>query len=143
MLILTPESVRNIIKKKDRVEIAKMVVVDCLSFSFPSGDGFVFYINRNYNPIFKGVPKSTCRTDVIDLYKKYRFFLRYLFFELNCRVSVTSDFGLTINKLGIFTLTCHWVDHNWVMQKRIIAFKFDEDRQHTGKLIAIEILDCL
>ena len=124
-------------KKKERVEIAKMVAYDCLPFSFPSGLGFVTYIQRCYNPLFEGIPRSTCRADVIDLFKKYRFYLRHVFNSLNCNVCLTADLGLSLNKLDFFAITCHWVDDNWVMQKRIIAFLYDEGKgRHDGKFLA-------
>ncbi|XP_060167970.1 uncharacterized protein LOC132598859 isoform X2 [Lycium barbarum] len=114
-----------------------MVAYDCLPFSFPSGLGFVTYIQRCYNPLFEGIPRSTCRADVIDLYKKYRFYLRHVFNSLNCNVSLTADLGLSLNKLDFFAITCHWVDDNWVMQKRIIAFLYDEGKgRHDGKYLA-------
>ena len=47
-------------KLRDREEITKMVVVGCLPFSFPSSDAFIHYIQAIYNPMFNGVPRSTC-----------------------------------------------------------------------------------
>ena len=55
-------------------------------------------------------------------------------------MSLTSDLGRTVNKNDYLTVTCHWMDSNFVMQKRILAFLYDEDRKHTRVFIVDSIV---
>ena len=65
-------------KLRDWEEIAKMVVVGCLPFSFPSSDAFIRYIQAIYNPMFNGIPRTTCRSDIFRLHSQYCFYLSTL-----------------------------------------------------------------
>ena len=109
-----------------------MVAVGCLPFSFPSSDAFIRYIQAIYNPMFNGIPRTTCRSDIFRLHSQYCFYLSTLLKNIQCRLSLTSDLGRAVNKNDYLTVTCHWMDSNFVMQKRILAFLYDEDRKHTG-----------
>lgn len=60
--------------------------------------------------------------------------------NIQCRLSLTSDLGRAVNKNDYLTVTCHWMDSNFVMQKRILAFLYDEDRKHTGQFIVDSIV---
>ena len=37
------------------------------------------------------------------------------------------------------TITCHWIDNNFDIQKHILPFLYDEDRRHTEKFISESI----
>ena len=104
---------------RDREELAKMIAVGCLPFSFASSDAFIHYIQSVYNPMFKGIPRSTCRSDIFRLHGQYAYYLRWLLTNLPCRVSLTSDHGRAVNKNDYLTVTCHWIDSDFVMQKYI------------------------
>lgn len=52
--------------KKDREGLAKMIVLGCLPFSFAASSYLVTYIQRIYNPLFKGIPRSTCSLGFLD-----------------------------------------------------------------------------
>ena len=60
--------------------------------------------------------------------------------NIQCRLSLTSDLDRAVNKNDYLTVTCHWMDNNFVMQKRSLAFLYDEDRKHTGDFIADSIV---
>ncbi|KAM3281158.1 hypothetical protein P3S67_028178 [Capsicum chacoense] len=127
-------------KLRDREEIAKMVAVGCLPFSFPSSDAFIRYIQAIYNPMFNGIPRTTCRSDIFRLHSQYCFYLSTLLKNIQCRLSLTSDLGRSVNKNDYLTVTCHWMDSNFVMQKHILVFLYDEDRKDTGQFIADSIV---
>ncbi|KAM3379572.1 hypothetical protein P3S68_011986 [Capsicum galapagoense] len=126
-------------KLRDWEEITKMVAVGCLPFSFPSSDAFIHYIQAIYNLMFNGIPRSTCRSDIFRLHSQYYFYLPTLLKNIQCRISLTSNLDRAVNKNNYLTVTCHWMDSDFVMQKRILAFLYDEDRKHTGQFIADSI----
>ena len=51
-------------------------------------------------------------------------------------MSLTSDLGRAVNKNDYLTITFHWIDSNFVMQKHTLAFLYDEDRRHTRRFIS-------
>ncbi|CAN4095185.1 unnamed protein product [Withania somnifera] len=112
-----------------------MIVVGCLPFTFASSEAFVLYIQRIYNPMFLGIPRSTCKLDVFRLHAQYAYYLRTLFINIPCRVSLTSDLGRLVNRNDYLTITCHWIDNNFLIQKRILAFIYDENRRHDAEFI--------
>ena len=47
------------------------------------------------------------------------------------RFSLTSDLWTSRNKLGFLSLTIHYIDSNWNLNKRTLSFKILES-PHTG-----------
>ncbi|KAG5610449.1 hypothetical protein H5410_021730 [Solanum commersonii] len=81
-----------------------MVYVCGLPYSFPSHPGFIEYIQQTYNPSFKGFSRNIIK---------------------DCRVFITSNMGRSVNGHDYLTITTHWIDHNWDLQKRIlIAYEY-------------------
>ncbi|KAM3266020.1 hypothetical protein P3L10_003014 [Capsicum annuum] len=113
-----------------------MVAVGCFPFSFPSSDAFIRYIQAICNPMFNGIPRTTCRSDIFRLHSQYYIYLSTLLKNIQCRLSLTSDLGRAVNKNDYLNVTCHWMDSNFMMQKHILVFLYDEDRKHTGQFIA-------
>ncbi|KAM3359038.1 hypothetical protein P3S68_021971 [Capsicum galapagoense] len=135
----TSQIIKKYNKLRNREEITKMVAVGCLPFSFPSSDAFIHYIHVIYNPMFNDIPRSTRRTDMFRLHSQYCFCLSTLLKNIQCRMSLNSDLGRAVNKNNYLIITSHWIDSNFVTQKCILAFLYDEDRKHTGQFIAESI----
>uniref|UniRef100_A0A3Q7GTL7 hAT-like transposase RNase-H fold domain-containing protein n=1 Tax=Solanum lycopersicum TaxID=4081 RepID=A0A3Q7GTL7_SOLLC len=129
---------RTYSKEKDRRELAKMVVVCGLLFSFPSHPGFVHYIRKLYNPDYEGIPRNTIKSDLFKYKKEYSHFLCCLFAYYDSRLSITSDMGRSPSGNDYFTLSVHWIDHEWNMQKRILAYKYVEETK-TSSYIASKV----
>jgi len=66
--------------------------------------------------------------------------LRYLFTHIDCRIAITTDIGRSGNDCDYLTVTSHWNDEDWIMQKRIISYRIINSR-HTGKFIANTVAD--
>ncbi|KAK3218649.1 hypothetical protein Dsin_012619 [Dipteronia sinensis] len=121
--------------EKNKEELAVMVAVEHLPFSFGEKVGFVNYCQNALNPAMQRVPRSTLTRTMFSIYKKQKNKLKSFFYQFEGRVSVCADiwtdnFG-SHHYMGV---TCHYMDNDWVMQKRIIAFRvFDES--HTAQNI--------
>ena len=136
-------SLRRYNKNVDRVEIAKMIALGAMPFSFPSSDYFITYIQKVYNPMFTGIPRTTCRADIFKLFEEYVIYLRYLFAHLKSKISLTADIGKAANHLDYLTVTAHWIDDEFNMQSRILALKYDEDQSHNARYIVETICNVI
>src|ERR1035438_3910763 len=69
--------------------------------------------------------------------------LKALFAYQNNKVSITSDIW-TAGKhgLGYSCVTGHWMDDNWVLQKRVLSFRVLES-PHTANVIFKSIIEVL
>ena len=81
------------------------------------------------------MPRNTLKHCVYNLYKQEKKELQKLFVNFNGRVCICSDIWSdhwqSHSYMGI---TCHWIDNEWLMQKRIIAFRVFDER-HTANNI--------
>lgn len=111
-----------------RSGLAEMVAIDHLSFSFGEKLGFTRFCQNFVNPSFKSIPRNTLKRNLLKLFKNSKIELITYFQNNNINVSICSDIWSdhwqTHSYMGI---TCHWVDENYVLQKRILAYRcFDE-----------------
>ena len=74
-------------------------------------------IRELYNLDYEGIPRNTIKSDLFKYQKEYSHFLCCLFAYYDGRLSITSDMGRSPNGNDYFTLTVHWIDHEWNMQK--------------------------
>jgi hypothetical protein len=68
-------------------------------------------------------------------YKKGKKELRNMFNMMNGRVSICSDIWSDHWNLHSYMgITCHWIDDDWILQKRVIAYRVFDER-HTAENI--------
>jgi hypothetical protein len=109
----------NFDQQKARSELAKLVVLHVLPWSFVEYAGF-----RNLcalvNPWFKPINRVTIQNRCIEDYHQFRSCNENFFMKCNHRVSLTGDMWTSNQKLGYFCITYHWIDSKWKVKHRII-----------------------
>ncbi|KAL4615970.1 hypothetical protein ACB092_07G165400 [Castanea dentata] len=78
---------------------------------------------------------STAKRDIMKSYKFYEEKLKSILHAHSGRFCLTSDLWTLRNKLGFLSLTIHYIDSNWNLNKRVISFKMLES-PHTEYNIA-------
>jgi hypothetical protein len=91
---------------------------------------------------FSDVGCQTMCNDCVDKFKVMRQELRNELQSLNSRICLTSDLWTSNQKLGYIYLTAHYIDTNFVLKKKTIAFK-EVKYPHTGLAIEEAITRCL
>jgi len=104
-----------------RCELVRLIVLHELPFSFVEYDGFRSY-SLSLNPLAEKVSRVTIKENCMEAYKNQRASLRDMFKDYNCRVSLTADLWTSNQNSGYMVVTCHYIDDEWRVQKKIIRF---------------------
>ncbi|XP_010473769.1 PREDICTED: zinc finger BED domain-containing protein RICESLEEPER 2-like [Camelina sativa] len=121
--------------------VNELVVVNELPFSFVESEGWKRFC-FNILPLYQTFSRKTCSKDIAGRYLQEKSELKHLFSVEKQRVSLTTDIWVSQStSVNYMVVTGHWIDENWVMQKRILSFKIVTD--HKGETIAGQLLNCL
>ncbi|KAK3230204.1 hypothetical protein Dsin_002085 [Dipteronia sinensis] len=117
---------------KNREELARMVAVEHLPFSFGENVGFNNYCQRALNLAACRVPRTTLTEALENIYEKEKKMLENFLEKYNGRVSVCADILSDHWRMHSYIgVTCHYMDNAWAIQKRILAFRVFDDK-HTA-----------
>ncbi|KAI0504116.1 hypothetical protein KFK09_015063 [Dendrobium nobile] len=86
--------------------------------------------------------RNTVRSDCKKIFIKEKHNIMEQFSKVTSRVCLTSDLWTSINTDGFIYLTAHYIDNDWVLQKKIINFSFMPS-PHDGISIFEKILSLL
>jgi hypothetical protein len=127
---------------RSRKKLARMVIAHEYPFNI-ANHHFLKVFLKDLQPSFKMPSRNTLRADCINIYEEERYKLYDLLGKLDCKLSFTSDLWTSISKdMGFISLTCHYIDDNWVLRKRIINFT-PLPSPHTGQHISQAIYEKL
>lgn len=124
-----------------RRSVNEMIVLNELSFSFAESEGFRRFC-LNVMPCYIVHCRMTATKAIFALFLQEKAALKKLFTDQNKGVSLTTDIWVApTTSCSYMVVTSHWIDANWVVQKRIINFKPVID--HKGETIASHLIQCL
>ncbi|KAL6623219.1 hypothetical protein ACP70R_033098 [Stipagrostis hirtigluma subsp. patula] len=109
-------------EKVSRKALARFVVLQELPFSLVDHEPFRTFCST-LNPWFEMVSRTTIKEDIVGSYEEQRLALREIIHNSDSRVSLTADFWTSVQNMGYLCITCHFIDNDWKLQKRIIAFR--------------------
>ncbi|KAL6838606.1 hypothetical protein ACP4OV_031563 [Aristida adscensionis] len=114
-----------------RQELVKLIVVHELPFSLVEYPKFRSFVS-SLNPWFTHISRTTIKSDCISTYEEGREKLRETLKNITSRVSLTADLWTSNQNLGYLCVTCHYIDLEWRIYKRIIKFALVET-PHDGR----------
>jgi hypothetical protein len=133
-IVMSPEGVSldqwRFSQDTSRRELTRMIALHGLPLSIVDYDGFRRFVS-SLNPIFKMISRRTICSYLLKSSQEQKQALLNVFTSTNSRVSLAMDMWTSSQNLGYMCVTCHFVDEDWKMQKRIIKFSFMKT-PHTG-----------
>ncbi|XP_072990304.1 zinc finger BED domain-containing protein RICESLEEPER 2-like [Typha latifolia] len=120
--------------------MAKMMMVHEYPFNMVEHTWFNILL-KVLNPRYERISRNTMRSDVMKVYESAKEEVKLLL-KGTYRISLTSDLWTSNQNIGYMSLTAHFVDFDWTLQKRIINF-CQLEPPHTGVAISDAIIDCL
>ncbi|CAH9071361.1 unnamed protein product [Cuscuta epithymum] len=110
-----------------------------LPYLFFESRAFKDYAQTCLNPQFRGYSRKTVKKEIIRLYRAKKDRLQIFFANFDGRVTICSDIWEDIyHNLHYLSLTAHFIDNDWNLDKRVLAFREFNDR-HTAEHIYILI----
>ncbi|KAK9664897.1 hypothetical protein RND81_14G075600 [Saponaria officinalis] len=94
------------------------------------------------NPDVKFFARNTIKSDIIRMYTREKDRLVDLLKATCGRVSLTSDCWTSITTDGYISLTAHFINKNWQLQKRVLNFSFLPP-PHTGAAMSVKAITLL
>ena len=127
---------------RDRMvqEFATYVTLDELPFSHGESENLERMIKTSLNPAFRRIPRNTLKRHTQKQYYSARANLIEFFSTFAGKVSLTSDCWSSSQGEPYICITVHWIDSDFILQKRIIAFDV-MDESHSGYNIKQRILE--
>lgn len=124
-----------------RRSVNEMIVLSELPFAFVESEGFRRFCH-NILPMYTVHCRRTATKDIFARFVQDEADLKKLFSCKKHRVSLTTDIWVApTTSVSYMVVTSHWIDANWVLQKRILSFKPVTD--HKGDKIAEHLISCL
>jgi hypothetical protein len=127
-------------EKKLREAISHMIIMDEFPPSFVEGQGFQKFM-KIFEPRFSALSRYTVMRDCVKLYLVEKENLRKMFLTTGQRVCFTTNIWTSVQNLDYMSITAHFIDYDWKLQKKIISFRQVQD--HKEETIGRELEECL
>ena len=123
---------------------AREEVTDCmiraeLLFTYVEKYDFSGMVHRSFNPQFKGFSSSTTKRDIIKKNQKKCNEVKTLVENYKEEFCLTSKMWTSGQHMSYLSLTVHYIDSDWNLNKQILSFKMVES-PHTGITIGSVIV---
>ncbi|CAN1812875.1 Zinc finger BED domain-containing protein RICESLEEPER 2 [Linum perenne] len=96
---------------------------------------------KTATPLYKKISRTTSTTDVFSTYEVFKKKIMEVL-KIAQRISLTTDLWKSSQTVEYMVVTCHFVDRNWKLQKRILNF-CDLPPPHSGISISDALHKCL
>jgi hypothetical protein len=86
--------------------------------------------------------RRTLMRRMSEIYDQQKDKLKKELHSFDSKLSITCDIWTAKNQLSFFGFTVHYIDDQWEMQEKLLAFKYVQER-HSGKNLATEVMNVL
>ena len=97
---------------------------------------------KSLRPSFPLKNRNTVKNEIVAMFETEKDKLYEYFKTINWHFSTTMDMWTSNQNKGYMCVTVHWIDDEWIIQKRIIKFMHVEGR-HTGLNMSGEFIACI
>ncbi|XP_054800155.1 zinc finger BED domain-containing protein RICESLEEPER 1-like [Prosopis cineraria] len=127
-------------QKRCRRALAEFIICDEMPFRIVEKYGFRNFV-RELEPRFRIPSRTTVARDCWQLYLGEIKILKQVLKKSANRVCLTTDCWTSTQNFNYLCLTCHFIDPEWKLHKRILNFCMIEN--HRGDTIGKTIEKCL
>ena len=113
-------------QKEAHRSIVQWLVRKNLSFLIIDDNHFKNMIQTNLQPAFKKISRQTAKRDCIKMFLKEKKDLKTFLKNNKSKFCFTSDIWHSIQGFDYMCVTIHFIDSNWILQKRILSFTIIE-----------------
>ncbi|KAJ0988890.1 hypothetical protein J5N97_007246 [Dioscorea zingiberensis] len=113
-----------------RSKLARMIVLHEYPFSIVEHEGFSDFL-MSLNPMFKMITPSIVREDCLALFEKEKKSMKEKFVSSSQRVSLTSNLWTSKQGLEYISLTAHFINDEWKLQKQVLMFSMAESPRNS------------
>ncbi|XP_042944720.1 zinc finger BED domain-containing protein RICESLEEPER 1-like [Carya illinoinensis] len=125
--------------KKVRELASNMILYHEYPFSMMEHVVFNKFMRAN-TPYWQKISRTTARNDCQSTYEIEKKKLKTILRGVN-KVSITTDMWTSGQKISYMVITCHFVDPDWHLQKRVLNF-CNVPPPHNGVIIADALQKC-
>ncbi|XP_062099771.1 zinc finger BED domain-containing protein RICESLEEPER 2-like [Humulus lupulus] len=121
--------------------MTRAIILHDLPFSFVEYEG----VRATYEYLYPGitlVTRNTAKADVVKMHALEKARIKSMLNNNSSRICLTSDLWTSIVTDGYITITAHFIDKDWVLQKRILNFCFIPP-PHSGVAICSTMFELL
>jgi hypothetical protein len=132
------------ISKFDQMELRRALGKVFIGLELPfrkvDHEALHYFLNLGI-PQFKIPSRTTLSRDILQMWGNEKVRLK-TFLSQHCgRVCLTTDFWTSCQNYSYMSLTAHFVDNNWKLQKKIL--NFCQVSGHSGDVMAQTVWNCL
>ena len=86
-------------------------------------DDYSETIQTLINPQFKGWFRNTVKRDIMKKFQTERENLKQYFAKFEGKNCLTYNIWTSLMHIGFLCITAHYIDSEWMLNKKIISFK--------------------
>ena len=140
--VMSPEGVSldnwRFSQEVSRKKLTRMISLHGLPLSIVDYEGFRRFVS-SLNPVFRMISRRTISVDCLKAFEEQKTVLQDVLKSNKSRVSLTMDMWTSNQTIGYICITCHFLDDDWKIHKRIVKFAFMKT-PHTGVAMFNEVL---
>ncbi|KAG8371874.1 hypothetical protein BUALT_Bualt12G0008300 [Buddleja alternifolia] len=105
-----------------RKKVAKAMIKHNYPFKFVEHEG-IRDVFSYLNPRVQHVSRNTAKGYVLKIYEMEKEKITGILASTSSRICLTSDMWSSLVSNGYMAVTAHYVDNNWLLQKKVLVFR--------------------